>query len=285
MTSCAAHITDPAGKNGGCSVGVFDSGIGGLSVLRAIRCALPSANLMYVADSGYAPYGQLSSKQIRQRALHITQFLFRRGSAAVVVACNTATAVAVDSLRNHFRQPIVGMEPALKPALQRTRTGRIGILATEVTLQSPRFHHLLSRWKHRAEVLLQPCPELVEEVERCNLNGTGLRSLLSTSVGPLLNSGIDTLVLGCTHYYFLHSLLRELAGPEVEILEASQPVAKQLERVLPVDTETTGVKEKASEKFWTSGSLPYFRRQLELLWEPNPWADALPEPAPENTSR
>ena len=260
-------------------VGVFDSGIGGLSVLRTIRQAQPHLDLFYVADTGYAPYGALEAEKIRQRSRYITKFLLSHGAEAIVVACNTATAIAVDSLRSRFDKPVVGIEPAIKPALQMTSSGRIGILATEATLNSPRFCNLLSRWRPQAEVLLQPCPDLVLEVEHGNLRGPRIRSLLSQYIHPLLDKEMDTLVLGCTHYFFLRPLLREITGPGVGIPDASQPVARQLERVLGSELCHPPGK-RGSEWFWTSGEVEFFQEQLSRVWRPGTRAEALPESDP-----
>jgi len=250
----------------GC-VGVFDSGIGGISVLQAIRRSLPQLNLLYVADTDHAPYGSLRSSDIRQRARRITEFLFQQGAEAVVLACNSATAAAIQSLRWIYSRPLVGMEPAIKPALHQTRTGRIGILATEVTLGSDRFQELLRRWGDRAQLWPQPCPDLVREVERGDWDGPRMRTLLHSYIDPLLAAGVDTLVLGCTHYHFLKPLLYQVARPGTTILEPSYPVARQLARVLSLENAflSSGTAPGAVH-FWTSGDTCFFCKQLERIW-------------------
>ncbi|MCF8029562.1 MAG: glutamate racemase [Desulfohalobiaceae bacterium] len=262
----------------GCGrVGVLDSGIGGVSVLRAIHSRFPHLDLIYVADTGHAPYGCLRAADIRQRSRRITEFLFRQGADAVVLACNTATATTIHSLRRIFFRPIVGMEPAIKPALSLTRTGRIGILATENTLGSFRFRELLLRWSGCAEILPQPCPDLVLEVEQGNWDGARIRSLLSSYIDPLLKQGTDVLVLGCTHYHFLRPLLGQIAGPDIAVLDASYPVARQLGRVLSQETPPSPRHaSRGTVRFWTSGDTEFFRKQLDWIWESGSQIEKLP---------
>lgn len=269
--------TFAAQKGGNGCVGVFDSGIGGISVLEAIHTSLPQLDLLYVADTAHAPYGSLRGAAIRQRARRITEFLFRQGAEAVVLACNSATAAAVQTLRRIYPRPLVGMEPAIKPALGRTRTGRIGVLATEVTLESERFQRLLLRWSAQAELLPQPCPDLVREVEQGDWDGPRVRFLLDSYITPLLAAGADTLVLGCTHYHFLKPLLCRIAGSETAILDPSYPVARQLARVLSLeDAPSPAGASPGTVRFWTSGDPLFFRRQLDRVWGPQTRPTKLP---------
>jgi len=260
-------------------VGVFDSGIGGVSVLRAIHRSLPQLELLYVADTEHAPYGSRRSADIRLRARCVTEFLFQHGADAVVLACNTATAVAIPTLRRIYSRPLVGVEPAIKPALERTRTGRIGILATEVTLGSERFRRLSDCWSDSVEILPQPCPDLVREVEKGNWDGVRMRSLLQSYIDPLLTEGADTLVLGCTHYHFLSPLLSQLAGSQTAILDPCYPVAKQLARVLSLEKASPHPEEEEpsrSPQFWTSGDPACFQGQLDWIWARNTWVRKFP---------
>ncbi|MDS4027143.1 MAG: glutamate racemase [Candidatus Contendobacter sp.] len=213
-------------------IGMFDSGVGGLSVLRHVRADLPHESLVYVADSGHAPYGNKPADFIVRRAFAITEFLLEREAKAVVVACNTATAAAIARLRAHFSIPIVGIEPALKPAVATTRSGVVGILATGNTVRSDKFAALLDRHGQRARVIVQPCPGLADCVERGDLHGPRCQMLLARYLQPLLAEGADTLVLGCTHYPFLIPAIQRLAGPEVAVLDPSPAVARQLRRRL-----------------------------------------------------
>lgn len=213
-------------------IGIFDSGIGGLSVLSAIHQRLPAENLFYIADSAYAPYGELTAAAVRRRSELIVQALLAQGVKAVVVACNTATALAVDYLRARYTLPMIAIEPALKPAIQRSSSGTVGVLATRATLSSARYAALLARYGDRAQVIAQPCPGLVEHIERGDWKSDELRALLQGYLSPLLAAGADQIVLGCTHYPFLRPLIETLAGVQVEILETGPAVAAELQRQL-----------------------------------------------------
>jgi glutamate racemase len=246
-------------------IGVFDSGVGGLSVLRHVRAMLPAEDLLYVADSAHAPYGVKSAQFIESRALAIAGFLVARDARALVVACNTATAAAILALRERYDLPIVGMEPAVKPAVEATRAGVIGVLATSGTLDSGKFAELVQRFGSRARVIVQPCPGLVEQVEQGDLAGPVTRRLLEGFVAPLLDAGADTLVLGCTHFPFLEPLLRELAGPEVEIIESGAAVARQLVRRLG-GTDFVPAGDGGTERFFSSGEPGLLEALLPRLW-------------------
>jgi glutamate racemase len=248
-----------------CPIGVFDSGVGGLSVLRHIRAALPAADLLYVADSGHAPYGDKSEAFIEARTLAISGFLVDRGARALVVACNTATAAAIARLRQRYALPIVGLEPAVKPAAAATRAGLIGVLATSGTLESAKFADLVQRFGSQARVIVQPCPGLVERIEAGDLDGPLTRGLLARFVAPLLEQGVDTLVLGCTHYPFLMPLLRELAGPRVELIESGAAVARQLTRLL-AEADASASARAGTERFFSSGEPARLAALLPQLW-------------------
>lgn len=251
-------------------IGVFDSGVGGLSVLRHIRIALPGESLLYVADSGHAPYGDKSPQFIEARSLAIAEFLVAEGAKALVVACNTATAAAIVSLRAKFDLPVVGMEPAVKPAVEATRSGVIGVLATAGTLESAKFAGLVERFGSHARVIVQPCPGLVEQVERGDLTGPATRNLLERFLRPLLEQGADTIVLGCTHYPFISPLVREIV-PEISLIETGAAVSRQLARRLEEENLLAGQSEGGAERFWSSGDP---RRLEELL--PQLWLRGLP---------
>jgi len=247
------------------TVGVFDSGVGGLSVLHEIRRQLPDARLLYVADSAWAPYGERSQGFIRQRAFHIASFLLEQGSDALVVACNTATAAAVMPLRRQLPIPVVGMEPAIKPGVSASRTGIVGVLATSGTLGSARFAALLHRFGDRRRIVTQPCPGLVEQVERGELTGLKTRRLLNRYLQPLLRRGVDTLVLGCTHYPFLRPLIEEIAGSGVTVIDTGEAVARRLRHLLqaPEGREAQG---ECKASFWSSGNLRQGRATMSTLW-------------------
>jgi len=246
-------------------IGVFDSGVGGLSVLREIRHALPRENLLYVADSGFAPYGDRPAEFIQRRAEGIVEFFADAGAKAVVVACNTATAVAVQALRSRFMFPIVAIEPAVKPAAETTRSGVIGILATSQTLASANFSRLVERHGKGVQVLQQPCPGLVEQVEKAELAGATTEALVTRYVRPLLDRGADTIVLGCTHYPFLFSTIRAIAGPRVTLIDPAVAVARELKRRLEAGG-LLSLDGRGTEQFWTSGSPDRVRTVIGQLW-------------------
>ncbi len=216
-------------------IGVFDSGIGGLSVLRHVHTLLPDESLLYFADSGFAPYGEKPEQVIVERTVAITAFLLTQNIKALVVACNTATAAAIAGLRTRYPDlPVVGVEPGLKPAAALTRTGTIGVLATANTLSSEKFLKLEAQVAHDAGVrfLLQACNGLAHQIEKAELRSRETVQLVERYVAPLLAQQADTLVLGCTHYPFVEQLIREIAGPNVAIVDTGEPVARQLQRVL-----------------------------------------------------
>jgi len=247
-------------------VGVFDSGVGGLSVLAEIRRLLPAETLHYVADCGHIPYGEKTPAFIRERCQLIAARLREQGAKALVVACNTATVAAVADLRERYPDwPIVGMEPAVKPAAAATRNGVVGVLATTGTLQSAKFAALLDRFAHGVQVLTQPCPGLVEQVERGDLHGPQTRQLLQGFVEPLLAADCDTLILGCTHYPFLRPLLAELVPPEVILVDTGAAVARRLQTLLTAANRLAN-GPAGPTRFWTSGEPTALRQVLPQLW-------------------
>lgn len=257
-------------------VGVFDSGVGGLSVLREIRRELPNENLLYVADSAYAPYGEKPSRLIEERSIAVTEFLVARNAKAVVVACNTATSAAIETLRSRFPVHIVGVEPAVKPAAANTRSKIIGVLATSWTLSGEKFSSLISRFGPGVDVLVQPCPGLVEQVEAGEIRSDKTRALLEESVVPLVRKGADTIVLGCTHFPFLVPLMRDIVGPEIFILDPGDAIARELRRRLDNHDQLRAVAMGA-EWFWTSGSTDRANRIMSQLWGTPVNARRLPE--------
>ncbi|WP_439861010.1 glutamate racemase [Pseudomonas sp. MBLB4136] len=247
-------------------VGVFDSGVGGLSVLREIRALLPGESLLYVADSGHVPYGEKSPEFIRERCRTIADFLLGQGAKALVLACNTATVAGIAELRELYPQlPIIGMEPAVKPAAAATRAGVVGVLATTGTLKSARFAALLDRFASDVRVVTQPCPGLVECIEAGELDGAATRELLQGFVAPLLAEGCDTLILGCTHYPFIKPLLRELLPASVSLIDTGAAVARQLQRRLD-ERRLLAAGPALAGRFWSSGDPGQMQAVLPLLW-------------------
>lgn len=256
-------------------VGVFDSGVGGLSVLRHIRAELPALDLLYVADSANAPYGARPAQWIQARSLELAEFLLGQGVQALVIACNTATAAAAAALRERYDIPIIGMEPAVKPAVAATRSGVVGVLATSGTLRSARFAALLDNHCQDVQVVTQAAHGLVECVERGELDTPATRTLLWRYLEPLLKAGADTIVLGCTHYPFLLDPIRALVGEQVAIIDTGAAVARQLRRRLQEAGLPDGGQGRAS--FWSSGEVELSRQVIARLWhEPQPELAALP---------
>lgn len=248
-------------------IGVFDSGVGGLSVLGEIRRHLPGEALLYVADSAHVPYGEKTPEFIRERCRAIAGFLLEQGAKALVLACNTATAAGVAELRElHPGLPIVGMEPAVKPAARATRSGVVGVLATTGTLKSARFAALLDRFACDVQVITQPCPGLVERIEAGDLHGPQTRALLEGWVRPLLAQGCDTLILGCTHYPFIKPLLGELVPPAVQLIDTGAAVARRLEQLLAAEGLLNESGNMAPARFFSSAPPQQMAAVLPLLW-------------------
>ena len=257
-------------------VGVMDSGVGGLSVLAEIQRLLPNESLLYVADSGHVPYGEKSPDYIRQRLRHIAGFFREQGAKAMVLACNTATVAAVADLRELYPDwPLVGMEPAVKPAAAATRSGVVGVLATTGTLQSAKFAALLDRFASDVQVITRPCPGLVECIEAGDLASPVLRQLLAGYVQPLLDAGCDTLILGCTHYPFLRPLLAEMVPADVAIIDTGAAVARQLQRLLAVQGLLAEGPAQPS-RFWSSAEPDALKKILPLLWKKSDSVQSLP---------
>jgi glutamate racemase len=236
-------------------VGIFDSGLGGLSVLRAVRAQLPGEALIYVADSLYAPYGERDDDFIADRTLAIGEWLVKQGAKALVVACNTATAQSIALVREKLSIPLIGVEPGVKPAALQSKTRVAGVLATQVTLRSARFQALLERYAADCRFLCQPGHGLVQAVERCDVGSAELRALLRGYLQPMLDAGADTLVLGCTHYPFLDAAIRDIVGDRLMLIDTSVAIARQLERVLD-QYELRAAPESASTvlpRFYSTG--------------------------------
>jgi len=246
-------------------IAVFDSGVGGLSVLAEIQRLLPQESLLYFADCGHIPYGEKTPEFIRQRCNVMARFFREQGAKALVIACNTATVAAVADLRRDFPDwPIVGMEPAVKPAAAATHSGVVGVLATTGTLQSAKFAALLDRFATDVRVITQPCPGLVELIESGDLHSAELRTLLQHYVEPLLANGCDTIILGCTHYPFLKPLLKTMLPESLSLIDTGAAVARQLQRLL-AERDLLADGPNRPVRFWTSADPEFFRRTLPLL--------------------
>lgn len=246
-------------------VGVFDSGVGGISVLRELHRLLPGEDLVYFADSGHCPYGAKPPDQIVERATAITEFLLGEDCKLVVVACNTATIAAVEHLRASYPVPFVGMEPAVKPACALTKTGVVGVLATGSALGGEKFHKLVAAHAQGVRVITQPCPGLVERVEEGDLGSARTRQLVDHYTWPLLQQRADVLVLGCTHYPFLRPLIADVVGPQVRLLDTGEAVARQTRRLLERENLLREPGECGRIAWHTSGDPAQFHRLHQLL--------------------
>lgn len=246
-------MTEKAGKYP--LIGIFDSGVGGFSVLRAIRKFYPQLPMIYVGDQAHVPYGPKPIEQIQQFSQTITSWLLARGAGLVVVACNTASAVALYRLREVFPHiPFVGMEPAVKPAAETTRTGKVGVLATPATFQGRLYASVVERFARDVVIYQDICTGLVEEIEKGNLQGQATRRILEKALNPMLKEGIDTVVMGCTHYPFVIPLISEIAGPGVRVIDPAPAVARQVGRLLSIPEDEDSGDPSAKLEFFTTGT-------------------------------
>lgn len=248
-------------------IGVFDSGVGGLSVLRAIRQLIPSQPVIYLGDQGHVPYGLRPLQEVRTFSSEVTHFLLAKGAQLIIVACNTASAAALHSLREEFPSvPFVGMEPAVKPAAEQTHSGVVGVLATFATFQGALYASVVERFAHGVTLLQSPCPGLVAEIEKGNLNGTATRSILEAALNPMLEKGIDTIVLGCTHYPFVIPLIEEIVGPGVRVIDPAPAVARQTRRLLLDHNWLAQGLYPAPVHFYSTGEPHEMQSLLPLLF-------------------
>ena len=246
-------------------IGVFDSGVGGLSVLRAIHHLLPGQPVIYLADQAHVPYGPRPLEEVRSFTFTITRHLLAQGAALIVVACNTASAAALHELRQAFPQtPFVGMEPAVKPAAEQTRSGIVGVLATPATFQGALYASVVERFANGVQIMKDTCPGLVAQIEDGKLAGAETRAILEKALRPMLAAGIDTIVLGCTHYPFVIPLISEICGPGVRVIDPAPAIARQTARLLspPLDNAS---RWPAAIRYLTSGDPARFSRNLPIL--------------------
>jgi len=264
-----------------CPIGVFDSGVGGLSVLRAIRQQLPNEGLLYFGDQKHVPYGSRRLEEVREFSEAITRFLLDLGAKIIVVACNTASAAALHSLRLTFPDvSFVGMEPAVKPAAENTRTGVVGVLATPATFQGALYASVVERFAINVTLLQNTCPGLVQSIESGELDGCETRAILESALRPMMDRGIDTIVLGCTHYPFVIPLIQEIVGPDVRVIDPAPAVGRQVARILDSAPRLEECARSEAPCFFTSGDATRFKIQLtrlfgepgevrEVFWENN----------------
>jgi glutamate racemase len=248
-------------------IGIFDSGIGGLSVLRAIRQLMPDESLIYLADQAHVPYGPRPLAEIQAFSVAITRFLLLgNGAKMIVVACNTASAAALHHLRAEFPDvAFVGMEPAVKPAAEQTHSGVVGVLATPATFQGALYASVVERFANGVTVLQDTCPGLVGQIERGDLSGPDTCRILEDALRPMLAAGADTVVMGCTHYPFVIPLIEQIGGGQIRVIDPAPAVARQAKRVLEARGIQAGGNQKAGVRYYTSGAVERFDFLLEKL--------------------
>jgi len=247
-------------------IGIFDSGVGGLSVLRAIRAQMPEESVLYFGDQGHIPYGPRPMEQIRDFSEAITNFLIERNAKLIVVACNTASAAALKYLREKFPNvQFVGMEPAVKPAAETTQTGKVGVLATPATFQGALYASVVERFANGVELFQNTCNGLVQQIEQGDLHGSETRKILEDALSPMLEKNIDTVVLGCTHYPFVIPLIQEIVGENVRVIDPAPAVAKQVKRLLEAGGVRNDSSERGDVRFYTSGDPDVLKSLLPVL--------------------
>jgi glutamate racemase len=247
-------------------IGIFDSGIGGLSVTSTIRQALPTERLLYFGDGAHVPYGSRSLEEVREFSLAITDALLAKGAKVIVIACNTASAAALRTLRERYPDvPFIGMEPAVKPAVEHTRTGVVGVIATVATFQSELYATIVERFAQDVEVLHQPCPGLVKQIEGGEFDTETTETMLRGWLEPLVARNIDALVLGCTHYPIVRPLIERIVGPEVRVIDPAPAIARQVQRVLQRDDIAAPEGSTGDLLCYTSGDTQVFAGMMARL--------------------
>jgi glutamate racemase len=252
------------------SIGIFDSGIGGLSIYKELKQLMPNESFIYVADSNNAPYGEKSDDEIRRLSFINTQFLVDHEVKLIVVACNTATTAAIKSLRKSFNTPFVGIEPAIKPAVEQSTRKKIGILATKGTLNSSLFHETYQRFGKDIELTTQVGSGLVQLIENGKIYSNEMTELLKRYLQPMIDSEVDHLVLGCTHYPFLKDQIQALTPKEIELVDSGKAVAKQTERLLSQHNITNTTTSTKSDTFFVNGMDSVLREFIQE-WQLSPF--------------
>jgi glutamate racemase len=236
-------------------IGIFDSGVGGLSIYREVRQLLPAETILYMADQDHVPYGNRTLEEVQHFSEGITRFLLDNHVKLIVIACNAASASALRYLREQFKNtPFVGMEPAVKPAVQKTQSHRVGVLATHATFQGALYASVVERFAQDVKVYESTCPGLVAQIEKGDLSSRVTRQILETAIHPMLKEGVDTIVLGCTHYPFVIPLIKEIAGPGVVVIDPAPAIARQTQRVLEDNHLLNPRREQANTLLFSSAS-------------------------------
>jgi len=247
-------------------IGVFDSGVGGLSVLRSLQEQMPGEDIIYFGDQGHVPYGARPMEEIQKFSAGITNFLLNQGSKIIVVACNTASAAALTYLREKFpKVTFVGMEPAVKPAAEATKTGKVGVLATPATFQGALYASVVERFGASVELLQSTCPGLVSQIEKGELDAKATRAILEDALLPMLERNIDTVVLGCTHYPFVIPLIQSIVGENVRVIDPAPAIARQTQRLLDVQGLRDSSEKTGGLQIFTSGDAKVVRSVILKL--------------------
>ncbi len=247
-------------------IGIFDSGVGGLSVVRAVQAQHPAENLLYLADQAHVPYGPRPLSEVRLFSEQITRYLLARGAKMIVVACNTASAAALHYLRERFPEtPFVGMEPAVKPAAEHSHSGVVGVLATPATFQGRLYESVVERFANGVTLLQDTCPGLVEQIEAGNLEGAETEAILKKSLQKMIDAGIDTVVLGCTHYPFVIPLIKSIVGGGIRVIDPAPAIARQVGRLLDQHQLRNPQKSPGISHYLTTGSQRAFKIFLDRL--------------------
>jgi len=247
-------------------IGIFDSGVGGLSVLREVHRQLPAEDLVYIADQAHVPYGNRSREEVFGFSAGIVRYLLKMQVKLVTIACNTASAVALTDLRAKYPSLLfVGMEPAVKPAAEETSTGVVGVLATPATFQGDLYASTVERFAKGVKILQDTCPGLVKQIEAGQISSQETREILQRALTPMLEEGVDEIVMGCSHYPFVIPLIKEIVGEGVEVIDPAPAVARQVERLLNEYDLRKGKQEKAEVSFYTTGKTERLDNLLQTL--------------------
>jgi glutamate racemase len=247
-------------------IGLFDSGIGGLSILREVRRQLPAESIIYLADQAHVPYGPRPLEEVRQLSFAIVEFLLEQGAKLITVACNTASAASLHALRERYpRIPFVGMEPAVKPAAEKTLSHTVGVLATPATFQGALFTSVVERFAEGVTVLQETLPGLVEQIEKGEIDSAETCEILERGVKPLLEQGADTLVLACTHFPFIIPQLEKIAGEAAKVIDPSPAIARQVGRLLSQANLSAEGMMPSKVRYVTTGDPIRFAAALDRL--------------------
>lgn len=247
-------------------IGVYDSGVGGLTVWRAVRALLPQEDLLYFADQAKVPYGVRPLEEVRSLAEGVSSYFMGQGAKLIVIACNTASAAALKHLRALYADfPFVGMEPAVKPAAEQTLSGKVGVLATPSTFQGELYASVVERFAHDVQLYQNTCPGLVQQIEKGYLDTPKTRRILTGALEPMLKEGVDTLVMGCTHFPFVIPLIKQIAGEDVRVIDPAPAVARQVQRVLAARCLLANRKRTGNSVFLTSGENSKLQELLPKL--------------------